>query len=189
MSQGEPIVARFYTAARKIKTLIGELNGTRLPGGPYSVTQVIVFVVCAGVGLALVSNGVTITSLGIFDAPLVLASAWGVAWLFGRLPLTKRNPVWVVYDIFTALFAPSAGTYAGEAFEVKAGHRARPIFQGLDPFENPENIASAPVVPAPEPEPIPAPVVPVPAVVRALDTATPFQHLLNHLSPTVTSKD
>ncbi|MFK4298143.1 hypothetical protein ABH924_003304 [Arthrobacter sp. GAS37] len=182
MSQGEPMVASFYTAARRIKTLIGELNGTRLPGGPYSITQVVIAVAVLGLGLTLMQSHLISTGLGLFDIAIVLGSAWGIAWIAGKLPHTKRNPLWVINDAFAATVAPAKGKVAGEVFSLRKPHQAKSLMMT---DQTPEYRASADpapdVDPAPEPEVSPA-VDPGRSLVQLPDPATPFQNLLARIN-------
>ena len=50
---GGAMVGRCYTKARRLPLVVGELNGFRLWGGPYSVTQLVAMVVVLGVMLLL----------------------------------------------------------------------------------------------------------------------------------------
>jgi len=187
---GEAFVARFYTAARKIKTLVGEFNGTRLPGGPYSVLQIVVFVAAVMATFALLANHISVTSFPILDLPLYLAADWGLAWLCGRFPQTRRNPVFVVTDAAGAFTAPAEGTYRGVPFRTGGLHRRRPLDpHGPDPF--PEGAAPTGPGRAPAPRPVavpaaapaPAPEIESERTVEPVRDLTPaFQHLMNNLS-------
>jgi len=63
-------VARFYTRSRKFPRLIGRLHdGTKIPGGPYTVTQAIVAAVVLALGL--VTRGLWGTGTILVDIPIV----------------------------------------------------------------------------------------------------------------------
>jgi len=119
---GPRSVARFYTLARRIPTLIGRTSdGTRIPGGPYTVTQV---------GAAFVTVLVLWKTTGVwahlgFMGNLAIAGGAlsGVVFLAGRIPTTGRNPATLVVGIVAVLANPKGGTREGNALSVPAPHR------------------------------------------------------------------
>lgn len=146
-------VGRFYTRARRVKKMLGRLHdGSKIWGGPYTLTQGAVGVI-AGF-LILNTNRLWTTGMSIVDIILGALAMWGVAWLTGRLPSTNRNPALVLVDASGAVFRPAAGSYRGEALDIrKPGPRPltrrrseKPVTEGIgiaDP------IPPSPVEPSP----------------------------------------
>ena len=85
-------IARFYTRSRRFPKMIGRMtDGSRIPGGPYTLTQV------GFGGVALMGLLVTRTLWGtgatLLDLAITVGVAWGVTWLVGLIPMTRRNLV------------------------------------------------------------------------------------------------
>ncbi len=111
-------VGRFYTRARKVKKMLGKLHdGSKIPGGPYTLTQGAAGVVTGF--LVLNTNGLWTTRMSIVDIVLGVLAMWGVAWAVGRLPSTNRNPALVLFDASGAVFKSAMGSYRGEALEIR----------------------------------------------------------------------
>ena len=116
-------VARFYTRSRKFPRLIGRLHdGTKIPGGPYTVTQGIVAAVLLALGL--VTRGLWGTGTILVDIPIVLLVAWGGGWGAGRLPAPRRNVASIVLGAFGAVFSPAAGKYQEQTVKLRPPHFA-----------------------------------------------------------------
>lgn len=120
----EQEVARFYTRSRRFPKMVGRMHdGTRIPGGPYTLTQ-------AGVGgaillIALMTRSKWGTGNIIFDLPLVVALAWGGAWLAGRIPSTRRNLLSVLAGAIGAVRRPVTGKYRGVTVQLRKPHTVR----------------------------------------------------------------
>lgn len=117
-------VAKFYTRARRFPKLIGKLHdGTRIPGGPYTITQVIV----GGLFLFVAMQTRSLWTWGslIIDLPLALATTWGVAWVFGLIPQTNRNILSVAASGLAAFSSPLNGRFKGKPVRFRQPHRAR----------------------------------------------------------------
>lgn len=119
-----PRVSRFYTSVRRIPIMIGKAGNTRLPGGPYSVTQFI-----AG-GVVLVIGWNTMSAWGpLFGTfPLVriialLGMAATALFLAGQLPSTRRKIHHLAADTVGAIANPSAGTLNGQSPKLRPPHR------------------------------------------------------------------
>ncbi len=163
----EKEVARFYTRSRRFRKLLGRLpDGTKLIGGPYTITQGLVLAVVLIV--ASVTQSAWGTGTPLIDFPLAGAIAWVAAWGAGRLPMTRRNLFSVLTGGLTAMTRSSAGRYRGSALRIRPPHRA----SGKSFIATGTN---RPVAPAPaepvvvETAPTPAPVAPQPA--KALPAA------------------
>lgn len=106
-------IARFYTRSRRFPKMIGRMNdGSRIPGGPYTLTQV-------GVGGAvllvmLVTRGLLWSTGEILLDLLVTAGvAFAATWLVGRIPMTRRNLLFAFLDGAAAMFKPFGGSTRG----------------------------------------------------------------------------
>jgi hypothetical protein len=115
--------ARFYTGARRVTVLIGKLpNGGRVPGGPYTIVQIVV----GSLTLLLGWNTRQIWG-GAFGSPLtqlvaLAAAAVAATWFSGKIPSTKRKIPDLMLDTFTAVVAPSTGTYKGSPIRLAVPH-------------------------------------------------------------------
>jgi hypothetical protein len=142
-------VARFYTRSRKFPRLIGRLHdGTKIPGGPYTVTQAIVAAVLLALGL--VTRGLWGTGTILVDIPIVLLVAWGGAWGAGRLPATRRNVGSILLGAVGAMFRPAAGKYREQTVKLNPPHFAggTAVIGGTT---TPTTTQPKPAVPAPVP--------------------------------------
>lgn len=120
-SPGE--VARFYTRARKFPKLIGRLHdGTRIPGGPYTMSQVIALVVLT-TG-AMLTRGLWGTSV-LFDLIVSLAVGIGGAFLLGLLPSQQRNLLSLASGLARATGSSAAGNYNGRTVQLRAPSHAK----------------------------------------------------------------
>jgi len=115
----QQLIGRSYTRARKHPLVIGKLPGAgRLPGGPYTITQIVTMV--------LAFLGLTITRglwavFGLADVLVLIAVPWGLAWAlrFGRLD--GRDPARALRSLLVYLSMPADGRLAG-----RPQHGARP---------------------------------------------------------------
>jgi hypothetical protein len=117
----EQEVARFYTRAHRFPKMVGRMHdGTRIPGGPYTLAQ-------AGVGgiillIALITRAKWGTGNILFDLPMIVGFAWGGAWLAGRIPSTRRNLLHVITGAIGAMRRPVAGKYRGAPVQLRKPH-------------------------------------------------------------------
>jgi hypothetical protein len=133
--------ARMYTGGRRINILFGKLpNGGRIPGGPYTGTQL------AAGGVVLVVGWMTMSLWGpMVGPPLVriaaLLFAFGLATFFsGKIPATKRKLPDLALDGFNAATAASFGTYRGKSIRVPAPHQATGTVLMQLELESPEDV-------------------------------------------------
>ena len=116
-----PQTARFYTAARRVPVLIGKINGTRIWGGPYTLTQL-------GVGGVVLWAGYqTIPFWGAGFVPLVrlivlVGVAFGVTWSAGRIPSTRRKIPDLAIDLVASVSLPELGRYKGSPVRIARPH-------------------------------------------------------------------
>lgn len=121
------VVGKFFTRAMKIPLMVGRLiDGTRLWGGPYTVPQIV-----AGCIALLVlwqafawffSTGFILT-----DAAMVILGAWGVAFLVGRLPDSRRNLFNLMTSMASATATSKTGFYRGSPFKIQQPKLPRPF--------------------------------------------------------------
>lgn len=115
--------ARFYTRSRKFPKVIGRFHdGTKIPGGPYTVAQVVIGGSVAFV--AITTRGAWGSGSIILDLPVSLAIAWAAAWGAGRIPATRRNLLTVILGGFSAAFRPATGRYRERPLRFNKPHRA-----------------------------------------------------------------
>ncbi|WP_203338614.1 hypothetical protein [Nocardioides limicola] len=117
-------IVRWYTRARKFPQLVGRTpDGTKIPFGPYTVTQA----VAAGVILLVAFNTTSVWArfgllVNVTAFTCVLA---GTVWLIGRIPVGSRSPVSVVLGAVQAITAPRAGRIGGRVIRVRPPHRVQ----------------------------------------------------------------
>lgn len=116
-------IARFYTRSRRFPKMIGRMtDGSRIPGGPYTLTQV-------GFGGAvllvlLLTRTLWTTGAVLLDLALIAGIAWGVTWVVGLLPMTRRNVVLAFVDAAAAMLKPFGGRYQDRPIRLSRPHRA-----------------------------------------------------------------
>ncbi|MDT0187015.1 hypothetical protein Q9S36_43210 [Microbacterium sp. ARD31] len=116
-------VARFYTRSRRFPKFIGRLHdGTKIPGGPYTLTQGVVMAIVLVV--ALMTQSVWGTGSPIVDIPVAAFVSWGAAWGAGRIPATRRNLLSIITSGMSAMTRPAAGRYRGVTMRVRPPHFA-----------------------------------------------------------------
>lgn len=117
-------VVKWYTRARRFPQLIGKTpDGTKIWGGPYTYTQVIV-----GVGIVAVGSKTT-NIWGHFgligNILLLLGVAYGAVLVIGRLPVGSRNPLSVGSGALRAWTSPAKGRLGGTPVRLRKPHTAR----------------------------------------------------------------
>lgn len=121
------IVGKFFTRAMKIPLMVGRLiDGTRLWGGPYTVPQIVAgFIALLVLWQAFAwffSTGFILT-----DAIMVVLGAWGVAFLVGRLPDSRRNLFNMMTSMASATATSKTGFYRGSPFKIQQPRLPRPF--------------------------------------------------------------
>lgn len=121
------IVGKFFTRAMKIPLMVGRLiDGTRLWGGPYTIPQLVAGFIAL---LVLWQAFAWFFSTGLIftDAILVGFGAWGVAYLTGRLPESRRNMLNVITSAASATTTSKTGFYRGSPFKIQQPKLRRPF--------------------------------------------------------------
>lgn len=109
--------ARFFTRARRIPILVGRLpDGRALPGGPYTLVQVLSG---AGAGLVLAKSTPLWAHFGgLLNVVFAGCVVVGVIWGTGKLPSSGRNPFTWVLDAVALYSVPRQGSMRGRAMRV-----------------------------------------------------------------------
>lgn len=129
-------VARFYTKSRKFPRLIGRFHdGTRIPGGPYTFTQVLIG--AAVLVVAFMTRSAWSVGFMLGDIVVALAAAWGGAYLGRYIPISDRNPIVTLPSAAASFTRPASGRYRGEQTQFPKPHRLKPssiwVFDSTNP--------------------------------------------------------
>ncbi|MCX5216193.1 hypothetical protein OG689_44465 [Kitasatospora sp. NBC_00240] len=108
----EDLIGHSYTRARKHPLVVGKLPGAgRIPGGPYTVTQVVTMVVAFGV---LATTRAIWAHFGLMDIVIMVAVPWGLAWVLRYARLDGRDPARALRSLLVYISTPTAGRLAGQ---------------------------------------------------------------------------
>lgn len=120
----QQVIVRFYTRARNIPVMLGKLGDFKIPFGPYTLTQGVVFVAAAWIG----KETMWIWAQGwmpILAWVVLVAVAAGCAVGAGRIPFKGRNPLMLVAGVIGYGTAPSWGTQGGSHIALGGKRRIR----------------------------------------------------------------
>ncbi|MCX4448386.1 TcpE family conjugal transfer membrane protein [Streptomyces sp. NPDC087866] len=110
-ADGRVLVGHSYTRARKHPLVIGKLpGGGRIPGGPYTITQIITM---AGVFVLLLMVRDLWAFFGIGNAFVMVIVPWGLAWLMRYARMDGRDPARALLGLLTYGTSPPGGRLAG----------------------------------------------------------------------------
>ena len=168
MADDQLEVVKWYTRARRFPQLIGRTpDGTKIPGGPYTFTQVL-----GGAGFLVVAWK-TLPVWGAFgligNAAVLVVATWLLIVALGRIPIGARNPISLGEGLLRALTAPAAGRVGGREVRIRRPHRARTVLVVAQPRQR-----------------VPAPTVraPAAAIPRAASGAAPAAYTASAVTPT-----
>lgn len=114
MEEQEQDSGRFYRIKRFVR-YIGRLpDGTKLPGGPYTLTQGAVGVL-AGF-LLIQTNGIWTRGSFLLDFPIGGLLAWGLVFLTGRIKTGNQSPILLLGGLYTAYTSPAEGTVGDKPY-------------------------------------------------------------------------
>ncbi|MFC7182019.1 hypothetical protein ACFQMG_20935, partial [Kitasatospora paranensis] len=137
------LIGRSYTRARRSPLVIGKLPGAgRLPGGPYTITQIVTMVL---VFVVLIITKAVWAHFGPGNVLIMIVVPWGVAFALRYARMDGRDPARALLGVFTYASTPRAGRLAGRPVRPR-----RPKL--LD-----TRITVSPQVPAAASEPLPTP--------------------------------
>lgn len=118
----EELIGRSYTRARKHPLVIGKLPGAgRLPGGPYTITQVMTMVITFG--LLVMTRGMWAV-FGAMNFVLMVLVPWGLAWALRYARLDGRDPARAVRSLLIYSSTPAQGRLAGKPQRAARPHLA-----------------------------------------------------------------
>jgi hypothetical protein len=146
----EPEITKWYTRARRFPQLIGRTSdGAKIPFGPYTYTQVLVF---AGI---LIVGSKTMGLWGRFgvvgNGATLLGVAFGVTFALGKVPIGARSPISMLLGAIAALTSPADGKVGGRKVALRRPHRVVSRLTVQQPVR-----AAADSAPTPGPVPPPA---------------------------------
>ncbi|MBT1187888.1 hypothetical protein HET69_28855 [Streptomyces sp. CJ_13] len=108
----EELIGHSYTRARRHPLVIGKLPGAgRLPGGPYTITQVMTMVISFGL---LVMTRDLWAHFGAMNFILMALIPWGLAWVLRYARLDGRDPARAVRSLLIYSSTPAQGRLAGK---------------------------------------------------------------------------
>jgi len=112
---------KWFTLARRFPQLIGRTpDGTRIPGGPYTVTQALGGIAVVVVGY--MSMGVWAHFGGLGNFAVLFAVAGGAVFGLGRIPPGARNPFAIGVGVVRAVSAPKLGRVRGRSVRIRRPH-------------------------------------------------------------------
>jgi hypothetical protein len=112
----EELIGHSYTRARRHPLVIGKLPGAgRLPGGPYTITQVMTMVLTFGL---LVMTKDLWAHFGVMNFLLMVLLPWGLAWVLRYARLDGRDPARAIRSLFVYSSTPAQGRLAGKPMRV-----------------------------------------------------------------------
>ncbi|WP_424892387.1 hypothetical protein [Streptomyces sp. XH2] len=107
----EELIGHSYTRARRHPLVIGKLPGAgRLPGGPYTITQVMTMVITFGL---LVMTRDLWAHFGGMNFVLMVVLPWGLAWVLRYARLDGRDPARALRSLLIYSSTPAQGRLAG----------------------------------------------------------------------------
>ncbi|MFI6689297.1 hypothetical protein [Streptomyces sp. NPDC050485] len=148
----EELVGHSYTRARRHPLVIGKLPGAgRLPGGPYTITQVMTMVISFGL---LVMTRDLWARFGALNFILMVLVPWGLAWVLRYARLDGRDPARAVRSLVIYSSTPAQGRLSGKPQRVARPRLATATCTvRVRSSERPDPVAA---VAKPSPSPVPA---------------------------------
>lgn len=125
-ARGEEVeVARWYTGTRHIPSMIGKLpTGEKLPGGPYTVSQLVTMVTLF---LALfVTHSAWSTANGVANLAILVMVPIFASWAVARVPWNMRSPMVTARALPTA-WGAGQGRVRDVVCKVPKVHTERPV--------------------------------------------------------------
>ncbi len=117
---------RQFTRAFKIPVLVGKIEGFSLPGGPYTLTQLVVTVLVFVLACWLRPLW---GHWGVLDFAAAAAGAAPCGFLAGKLSFGARDPLAIASSVLAGLVSPRFGRHQGRPVRWPAprpGRAARP---------------------------------------------------------------
>ncbi|MFE0200714.1 hypothetical protein ACFW0I_33930 [[Kitasatospora] papulosa] len=116
---GDELIGRCYTKARRTPLVVGSVPGgagrsLRLPGGPYTLTQLTAIV--ASFLLLILTRSVW-GGHGLLDVVVLLGAPVGAAFALRHLHIDGRNPAAAAASAFAMLTGPRWGRLKGRPYK------------------------------------------------------------------------
>ncbi|MCX4792263.1 conjugal transfer protein [Streptomyces sp. NBC_01221] len=177
------LIGRCYTKARRTPLVVGSVPGgagrsLRLPGGPYTLTQLAAIVTTF---VVLIVSRPLWGGHGLMDVVVLLGCPFGVAFLLRHLHIDGRNPAAAAASVAVMMTGPRWGRLHGRPFRpARPARGATRITVAADdvPADDDADVSAASAVPArtaptqaarrPTPAPSAAANAPVASGVQAL---------------------
>lgn len=119
----EDLIGHSYTRARKHPLVIGKLPGAgRIPGGPYTITQIVTMVVVFG---SLALTQALWAHFGLANILIMIALPWGLAWVLRYARIDGRDPARALRSLLIYASAPAGGRLAGRPQRQSRPHLTR----------------------------------------------------------------
>ncbi|MFE9007392.1 hypothetical protein ACFYOY_35630 [Streptomyces sp. NPDC007875] len=118
------LIGHCYTKARRLPVVVGKIPGgnARLPGGPYTKTQLTTLVALA---IPLIATRSLWGTRSVLDLLIVIVIPYAGAWTLRFVRLDGRNPAAVMVSITMLATAPRHGRLRGRPWRAAFAHRAR----------------------------------------------------------------
>ncbi|CAM5670275.1 hypothetical protein [Streptomyces mordarskii] len=118
------LIGHCYTKARRLPVVVGKIPGgnARLPGGPYTKTQLATLVALA---IPLIATRSLWGTHSVLDLLIVIVIPYAGAWTLRFVRLDGRNPAAVMVSITMLATAPRHGRLRGRPWRAASAHRAR----------------------------------------------------------------
>lgn len=189
--QEHRVVVRFFTRVRRVPILLGKLNGWKIPGGPYTLTQMGIGSVVLVVGWNSKPLWGPLTGLSPFlQLGALLAFSAGATWAAGKIPQTNRKLPDLVQDAYGAFTVPASGRYKGALIRLPRPHQVEGVVLMQWDEEPVAALAAAPtrlvtdttIAPAPALEPAATPAL-APAAAGSEVSASVSEQLPDNVIP------
>ncbi|MER0443248.1 hypothetical protein ABR738_01410 [Streptomyces sp. Edi4] len=141
------LVGRCYTKARRAPLVYGVIRdvrggqGIRLPGGPYTLTQLATIITT--VALLLVTRPLW-GGHGWVDAALLIGLPFAASFAVRQMHIDGRNPVAAMASVITMFAAPRAGRLHGRACRPSRATRSAAVITLGEPGPSPEAVGASP---------------------------------------------
>ncbi|WP_082526373.1 hypothetical protein [Kitasatospora sp. MBT63] len=180
----EILIGRSYTRARRHPLVVGKLPGAgRIPGGPYTITQLVTMVIGF---VVLIMTRALWAHFGLFDIVIMVVLPWGLAWVMRYARVDGRDPARAIRSLFVYLSAPGSGRLAGRPqrrgrIQAATGRCTVRERDAPEPASDPHGTAttapastrSAPTAQRVRPAAVPAPNRPRPVTPKARPASAP----------------
>ena len=156
MSPGDADVAKFFTRGVKFPRLIGTTtDGTRIPGGPYTMLQAaggLIAFLTAQATKPLWSNGSLVNDLLVLGAVTA-----GVVYGLRFVRVGGRNPASALMGVLAVMTQPKHGRLGGRRIRIRKPHRIHGHGTTVPLPTRAAGARTQPVAPAVGPEPAATP--------------------------------